>query len=551
MSRLLLGALLAATLTQIPSSAGASTPMLSAETNQPISSTFVLGEPVRITFTATGLAPNTEMRLDVDVRGAFGARVTAGSLAMRADATGKATSVYDAPASRYGYYEVTAKLADGTPLAALGTRPAGIISYAVVTDPAARRDYGDAGSHFGLQGGFSKAAPVLPFLGVRYFLAGNAWNDMEPTAPGQFMADRTKDGLAGKRHPAINISAETLSYKGAAWKTYPVALVARAGLPQWALKPGTGGTSCKSFGALNDVGKQALPSFAAAEAAAFAQDYPGQSRRIYQMTWEPAQGWCFGGTPADIVDLYAHAYGAIHHADPHALIAGPTLFLEPNSTKQLESLWAAGLGRYIDVFSLHPYTAAFPPETHGLPPMLRQQMQEATAAAGHHIGLIGTEHGFQSTVGGNLQKAEGDVRSTIIMLGEGAMIDVGFYVADFWVGKGPAQSQGYGFYWNLNPAINYGTNKLGPKAIVPAYSAMTSMLDGAATRGPLPGLSGTQMGYRFTRDGQTIDVIWDYGTGSSVAVPGGAKVCDWMGNCAPPADGMVILTGAPTYLIYR
>ena len=549
MSRLLLAAALAGTLTQIPSSARAGTAVLSAETNQPVSSTFVLGEPVRITFTATGLPANREMRLDVDVRDALGVRVMAGSLAMRADASGTATSVFGAPAGHYGYYEVGAKLADGTPLAALGTRPAGFISYAVVTDPAARRDYGDAGSHFGLQGGFSKAAPVLPYLGVRYFLAGNAWNDMEPASPGQFIADRVKAGLGGKRHPAVNNAVESLAYRGTAWKTYPVALVARAGLPEWALKPGTAGTSCKSFGALNDVGKQALPAYAAAEAAAFAQDYPGQSRRIYQMTWEPAQGWCFGGAPQDIVDLYARAYGAIHRADPHALVAGPTLFI--NSTPQLQGLWAAGLGRYIDVLSLHPYVAAYPPETHGLPSTLRQQMQEATAAAGHHIGLIGTEHGFQSTVNSNLQKAEGDVRSSIIMLGEGAMIDVGFYVADFWVGKGPAQSQGYGFYWNLNPAINYGTDKLGPKAIVPAYSAMTSMLDGAASRGALPGLSGTQMGYRFTRDGQTIDVLWDYGNGSAITVPRGAQTCDWMGNCAKFAGGRLPLTGAPTYLIYR
>ena len=550
MSRLLLGVVLAGTLTQLPSSAQAGTEALSAETNQPASSTFVAGETVHIIFTATGLAPGQQTQIHLDVHNALGSRITEGTRPLQADASGKAVLDYIAPAGHLGYYEVAATLADGTGLPALGTRPAGFITYAVVTDPAARRDYGDRDTHFGLQGGFSTAAPVLPFLGVRYFLAGDAWNDMEPNAPGQFLQTRIKDGLAGKRYPALNPAVEKLVYKGAAWKTYAVALVSRAGLPTWAMQPSTGGTACKTFGALNDAGKQALPAFAAAEASAFGQDYPDQAHRVYQMTWEPAQGWCFGGTPQDIVDLYAHAYGAIHRTDSHALIAGPTLFLEPNSTKQLEGLWAAGLGRYVDVLSMHPYTAAFPPETHGLPSILRQQMQEATAAAGHHIGLMGSEHGMQTTVNSNLQKAEGDVRSTIIMLGEGAMIDFGFYVADFWVGKEPANNQGYGFYWNLNPAIDYGTNKLGPKAIVPAYSAMTSMLDGAATRGPLPGLSGTQMGYRFVREGQTIDVMWDFGAGSQVAVPGGAKQCDWMGNCGP-STGAVKLTGTPTYLIYR
>lgn len=523
---------------------------LTAETNRPETSTFALGEGVEITFSLDNLDRGQQIPLNLDIRDEFGQSVAAPtSVVLQGDQDGRAHYRLAAPAERLGYYEVKAWLSDGTRLSKLGTRDPGIVTYAVVPDPATRVRYDDALSRFGLQGGFSVAAPVIPFLGVRYILAGNDWAKLEPQSAGQFTIERSKAERIGKSFPPKAPESESLTYRGSPWSTYGVSNVTVAALPTWALMSGTSGSICKKFGALNEDGKAALPSFARAQATAFAADFKGQKVRHYQVTWEPASGWCFGGSPWNLVEIYARSYSAIHGGDPHAVVAGPTLFVDSESSKQLQDLLNEGLGQYFDALALHPYVREWPPETHGLPSILRLQLQMVTKAVGHPIPFFGTEHGYQSTTVGNLKKALGDIRTTLIMLGEGASFDFGFYVADFWDGDDPEKTDGYGFYWNLNPRIKFGTNKLGPKAVVPAYAAMTYLLDGSTSKGVLPNLLGTQIGYRFVRDATTIDVIWDYGGQSYFAVPSDAFVCDWMGNCATNRLNRVVIGAAPTYIM--
>ncbi len=85
---------------------------------------------------------------------------------------------------------------------------------------------------------------------------------------------------------------------------------------------------------------------------------------------------------------------------------------------------------------------------------------------------------------------------------------------------------------------------------------MTYWLDGTTTVGPLANLSGTQLGYRFTRSGKTILAVWDYKANTTVNVPmstATAKVCDWMGNCHTATSNAGTLTlkvgVAPLYVI--
>ena len=525
-------------------------PTLFADTNRPDTSTFYLGEKVEVTFTAAGLADNETLKLILDVRNELGKSIAKPEpIALAGNAGGKAQYVYSAPADKFGYYEINAKLSDGSPLASLGSRPSGIISYAVVPNPRNRIDYGDELSRFGLLGGFSTSAVVIPYLGIRYMLSGYDWALMEPDSSGQFREARDKADHAGKRHPPKASEYEKPIFQGKEWTTYHLSLLTKAGLPAWARKAKTEGTSCKKFGELNEQGIKALPLFAESQAQAFAADYKNQKTRYYQITWEPAEGWCFGGTPEGLVKIYAQSYEAIHQGDPHAVVAGPTLFIEEGATKQLEGLWAAGLGKYIDALSIHPYGPQWPPEKNGLPTVLHKQLQAAVKAVGRPIPFIGTEHGYCSNRIGNLNKALGDARTTIIVLGEGASLDMGFYVADFWDGDDPLKTDGYGFYWNLNPRIQHGTDKLGPKIIVPSYAAMTYFLDGTTSEGALPNIKGTQMGYRFKKAHATIDVVWDYGSSSSYKISAGTKVCDWMGNCAEAKQPEMTIGGAPTYII--
>jgi hypothetical protein len=541
----------ATTTTTSSSSSSSASPgreTLTADTSRPNNSTFVLGENVELTFKASGLVPAKATTISVKVSDEFNAEIASTSLAITANASGQATATFAAPATKYGYYRVAATLAGGGSLASLGTRPAGFLTYSVVTDPSARVNYGDSGTRFGIQGGFSGSqGDVLRYLGVRYLLDGPGWRSLEPNYAGQFATKRL-DG----QEPAI-VSDPAQSAESGTWPTYAVPLVTMAQLPSWAMEAGTAGTICKTMGALNSAGVEAFPGFTQNLAEAVAKSYPNQSAHYYQITWEPAKGWCFGGTPQQLVQFYQLSYAAIHKSDSKAVVMGPTLF--PGDSSTLSQLWAAGLGNYVDAVSMHPY-AAFPPEANNLVSDIRTQMKAAAEAKGHSVPFVGTEHGYTSSSIGELNEALGDIRSTLILLGEGFKFDIAFYIADFWITSPGETKNTYGYYWNLNPKLNYGTNKLGPKPAAPALAAMTSLLDGTSTGGVVANLAGTQIGYRFKRNGTTILALWDYQEAASeLSLPSpneDVRICDWMGNCEAAASNGTInlqLGPSPTYIV--
>ena len=208
---------------------------------------------------------------------------------------------------------------------------------------------------------------------------------------------------------------------------------------------------------------------------------------------------------------------------------------------------------------MHPYVE-WPPESHGLIQNLRTQARMAREATGRELALVGTEHGYTSSSIGERTEALGDIRETLILLGEGLRFDFGFYVADYWEGSVSDTSNTYGYYWNLNPKIAWGTDKIAPKIVAPAFAAMTWLLDGfLRLLGPVEGLTGTQMGYRFRRGQTVIVALWDHGEGGSalrLPVAGSSvRVCDWMANCKPtPLDAAALnlrLRAAPVYVEWQ
>jgi hypothetical protein len=545
----------ASTVSSMAAEAAASGETLTADTNRPNNSTFVLGQEVQVTFSAGGLAPFSSAKLFVQVTNEYYNLVSVPeAIELVADASGKASATYAAPAAAYGYYRVAGMLADGTTIASLGTRPSGFVSYSVVPDPSTRVNYGDAGSRFGMQGGFSPTqGNVIQDLGVRYLLDGPGWASLEPAAAGQFRQDIATASAKGTLSPALSHQPALRPDAQATWAAYAVPVVLNAKLPTWAIAPGTTGTICTTMGALNAAGVAEFPVFAKEYAAQVAAAYPNQTSHYYQITWEPEKGWCFNGTTAQLVQFYRLSYAAIHAADPKAVVMGPTLF--PEDTMPLTGLWAAGLGNYIDAVSMHPYVA-FPPETHGLVTNIRTQMKMAQDAKGTAVPFLGTEHGYTSASIGELNEALGNIRSTIILLGEGFTLDFAFYVADYWDSNAGETNNTYGYYWNLDPKLPFGTDKISPKPAVPAFAAMTLLLDGSTSAGPVADLGGTQMGYRFIQDGTTVLALWDYATnGSKAAVTtraGTVKVCDWMGNCTTRTSSGTLklkLKSAPTYII--
>ena len=549
------GALMAAPILMFAAHSAAAS-SLSGTTNKPNNSTFVLGDTITLTFHASGLTAGKATTVNVKVKEAFGYELASASILATADASGSAYAVYHAPSNRYGYYRVEAALPDGTAVASLGSRPAGFISYAVVADPATRTNYGDAGSRFGMLGGFSSAmGPVMSYLGVRYLLAGPGWDALEPAQAGQFSIAHSEAVANGQEYPTPTAN----NY--AAWPTYALPLITKGSIPAWAMNAGTGTALAPYMGPLNAEGLVGFPEFTKARASEVAADFPAQSAHYYQMTWEPAIPVLFGGTPAHLVQYFQVAYSAIHQADAKAMVMGPTVF--PVDPVPMQQLWSAGLAKYLDAVSFHPYVK-YPPEEHGLITGIRTQMQLATAAKGHSMPFFGTEHGYSSGVhgsyaaGNELKQALADMRSTIILLGEGFKVDFAFYIADYYAQSANSTTQDYfGYYWNLNPAINFGTDKIAPKPAAPAYAAMTYMLDGSTSIGPLTNLSGTQVGYHFTRSGKNILALWDYTANTTMGVPvtaATAKLCDWVGNCRTVTSSGGTLTVkvgvAPAYVIY-
>ncbi len=505
-------------------------------------------------FSAVGLVPSKTVNIAVEVTDEFGAQVASTSLALSANASGRATATYAAPATRYGYYRVSGTLPDGMTIVNLGTRPSGFVSYSVVPDPAKRVNYGDSGSRFGMQGGFTTAqGNVVQDLGVRYLLDGPGWSSLEPTKPDQFLEDiatalaKVQPSPALSGVPALSASAQST------WPTYAVPIIVNAKMPAWAMEPGTEGTICKTMGAMSAAGVAEFPAFAQAYAQQVALAYPNQTSHYYQVTWEPEKGWCFNGTTAQLVQFYQLSYSAIHRADPKAIVMGPTLF--PEDITPLSQLWAAGLGNYVDAVSMHPYVK-FPPETNNFVSNIREQMKMAQSAKGKAVPFLGTEHGYTSASNGELDEALGNIRATIIVLGEGFKFDFAFFIADYWDTTPGETSNTYGYYWNLDPKHPFNSNKIGPKITVPAYAAMTLLLDGSTTAGPIANLTGTQMGYRFTRNGTTVLALWDYKATSStvdITTPSeSVQVCDWMDNCSTTKSAGTIslkLTSAPTYIV--
>jgi len=145
------------------------------------------------------------------------------------------------------------------------------------------------------------------------------------------------------------------------------------------------------------------------------------------------------------------------------------------------------------------------------------------------------------------------VRANLITLGEGYRCNLAFYNHDF-----PSE-QGYGFYYNLNSDVYpFGSDKTGPKPIVPAYAAMTFLLEGHKSAGSL-GLSGTSMGYRYLDSGSsdTVLAVWNYSSTPEVEINVGVSSVtqyDWMGNSqtvsTPSGVWTVTLGPSPIYAKY-
>lgn len=533
-------------------SCGAQNIQLSAETSRPELSVFIPGEKIVLAFSVSGLPANdSSQKLELKVVDESEHEIAAVKLPITADAQGKGYVEYNAPNKKFGFYRIYAALSNGTSLSKLRSRPEGFVTYCIVPDPANRQLYPSTETFFGMQGGFNSEVNVLPYLGIRWVLGGYAWGDFESDRSGQFAESRKAAKAANTPLPGpsdFSWAKVTKNGKVQPWTVYKMPTLFMR-VPKWAAIPET---AAYSTAALTPEGEKGWYEYCREVGKALKTDAPNLSEYLVQITWEPVYPWGYKGTSEQLIKIHEIAYKALHEANPKIKVLGPTgAGIDRGGVEWNLQLMKTGIGKYIDGLAIHPYHAV-PPEREGYITNIRNLKEGLLQIAGHPVKIYGTEQGkaTNENTANEIIQALGLIRQNLIIFGEGAQINFAFYIVDY------LSEPGYGFFYNLNPNMDWGTNKFGPKPVAPAYAAMTYLLEGHKSTGAIEWLGETAWGYAFERGNDIVLAVWDYGDAPrEVSVPVGVKkvtVYDWMGNPTvldtPNGIAKVSLTQKPLYI---
>ena len=532
--------------------------LLTAETSRPNSNIYVDGESVVLNFSVVAGNDQLPLQLLVDVQDEYSNSIQTQSIPVALKA-GRWHTTFNAPAAKRGFYRVRAKLSNETTFPALGSRPAGTLTYTVAVEPALRPHLNPAEAKFGIQGGFNSSANVLPYLGVRWVNDSRFnWGNAEPNSTGEFAISRLQSRKKGQTGPSTVVGA-TKGYEwcritkdgvNVSWEIYP-SFSLYANPPSWAVQEDHRNAYTAP---LNTNGKVAWPKFLKEVSAAVLEDFPTLQSHFFQVTWEPNY---FNGSKEDFVSLYADTVSEISSKDPKAQIAGPTKVGMLNFSSDQDSEWfGLGLGNKINAYATHPYyerdgSTDKTAEQNKFLVRVRDEMDFVRLKSGKNLPFYSTEQGYPTfdDVTKELEQAQSIVRTSLMLLGEGYRQYIGFYIHDY-------GTEGYGYFYNLLPNRDFGSPNLSPKPIVAAYSAESFLLDGSESGGPVNLPGDTQLGYAFRKDNNFTLALWDYGASPTVATirvgNGPVKVIDWMGNSTDvsPSNGSirVNLGRSPVYV---
>jgi hypothetical protein len=264
---------------------------------------------------------------------------------------------------------------------------------------------------------------------------------------------------------------------------------------------------------------------------------------------------------------------------------GPAEPFPSLTTERLKRLAPLGLAQYLDGIATHGYydagtSPSHPPERHhtdanaadaanSLLNEMRNLRAEMAKDYKPNMKLFVTETGISYDIGSsygpnyptpNVLFAQGAVvaRTHIILLGEGADQTYVFFGPDF-----PGEPE-------------FGTTNISPKPAAMAVAAMTRVLDGTVTLGPVNNLPSGVYAYAFQQrgNGKVITALWTHnnavwpasnGTFSATysaaykldvdaaGTSGTVQLIDAMGNVssAPYTNGVVTLTltESPQYVV--
>lgn len=539
---------------------------LSADTSCPKHSLFVIGDTVKLLFKAEGLEPSQkDLKLLIDIRDVYGKSTHKAELPVKADGKGTWYGELTAPSERLGYYRAYMKLSNGITLPSLGSRAGGHITYGITFDPFSRKLFSDDETFFGMQGFPDETVGAAPFLGVRRCLGPSRWGVEEPDYPGQLREKNErleKEGQLALPYPHLKIRHAKINGKDIAWQVYPWFNVTGSNFPiKWhasIVKEIPKNVICTvKTGVLSSKGEKYFQDYCRSFAHAVAKSFPHLKEHYYEVLWEPELHM----DPKDnmekeIVRYMELAYPIIHEVDPKAVIMGACVGeLRPRTLRLAEKLFADGLGKYIDVYSLHPYSK-MPPEANGFINHVKELKQIIRKGSGRDIPIVGTEMG----TGCSGQQPEDErlsavsqTRQNLIALGEGFKYNTAFYFCDHVT----TPQTNYGFFFNLDPKHNiFRPRKISPKMQALLYAAMSYLLEGHKSAGSIDWLGGTTIGYAYENADDVTLAVWDYGKEPrKVSLPVGkdkVKVYDCQGNMREMAtkDGLLTIeaSGYPVYI---
>jgi hypothetical protein len=555
------------------SSAPANSPLVAVDTPSADSTRmFQSGAQFQLSFITNAPSADT---LNWTISDHLGKVVKTGSFAV---AAGPKTTTVNCTSTISGYFAASATLAKGGgKLQSVGTRPAGIATFGVVPNlsgvlPAVTYTHEDQ-HRFGMQGA-NDNGPLLADLGISSTIDDRQLSSTEPSGPNQF-----------------NPSSSHLDPFYQSGKV--MRLIRLDGIPAWASSNGATGDAA---GPSNLSYYQNYMSRVGTESNNIrAQYFPTQSANHYQVTWEPDVQW--KDSDANFVKLYQAVHAGIHSTDGQGIVMGPTDSFPSLTTAHLKRLAPLGFAQYIDGVTTHGYydvgvEPSHPPERHStdpnpadaanaLPNEIRALRQEMATDYRPGMKLYNTEVGISYDLGSsygpnyptsNVLFAQGAVvaRTHIILLGEGVDQSFVFYGADY------SNEVGYGTFFDLaHPQGAFGATDLSPKPAAMAVSAMTHVLDGTITLGPVKGTPSGVYAYAFQRrsNGPVVTALWTHnnsvwdasvGFSTTYSKPysltvdgpgtsGSVTVLDEMGNPSTQkyTNGVLTLnlTEAPAYVV--
>ncbi|MGF6769085.1 hypothetical protein P3T18_001555 [Paraburkholderia sp. GAS199] len=558
--------------------------LLEADTPGDGTRLYAAGKPFTLVFTTR---PTQNDTLVWQIRDNWNTVRASGQFPVSA---GPMQSTLMCASSLAGYFAISASLerAHGQ-LDARGTRPAGIATFGVLPDlaatlPPVRFAYEDQ-HRFGGQGAAYLAPgqhccdgdgyrPVYTALGLTWVNDNRNWYMEEPKSAGTFNPSTKQLAPFFRRGDLLR-------------------LIQLDGIPQWA-SPNRKETHSYAPTSLAQM-KEYMAKVGTESNSVRTTYFPKQRDNYYQVTWEPDAD---GGLPwrdsdANFVAMYRAVWEGIHQTDPHAVVMGLTYASVQANVTWLRRLGPQGIGRYMDGVSIHGYydvgtTPSHPPErvadsgnagtvAGALPSAMRALRHEITQYLKPGAPLFVTETGISYDIGQSYGKnypgwnvlyAQAAVvaRTHLILLGEGADMTYIFYLADM-----PETAPGYGVFFELDhPTGAYGPTHISPKPAALAVAAMTRIVDGTVTLGPLKALPEGVYGYAFRRlgGGKIVTALWTHDNDAwsaragfnatrsvdyrlRVDAPGTngeVTVLDMMGNATalPYRDGVAALKLSPT-----